>query len=549
MIPLLGRSAVVELQGAPAGLFARTETGHAETFDPGIPLAVAGEGDDPFALVERLMDHAVRALGTCRRRDAKPVPPWTRSLGWCSWNAFQHEVSEEGVRAAIAGFEALGLPLGFMILDAGWQDADSEGRMRSFGANGRFPRGLAPLIAEARSRLGLRWFGVWHTLLGFWKGVDPGSDIGREHGALPNGLVHPDGAARFYAAWYGAMKRDGVDFTKVDNQGATAGFLRPHFGHASGYLALRRAFEAAESAAFGGAAINCMAQETAVLYQLERTTVLRNSDDYYPDREPNPEEHVLQNAFNALWTRTIALPDWDMFQSHHARAWWHAAARAVSGGPVYVTDDPGRHDADLLRSLILPDGAIPPLDGFAVPARRCLFSDPRTGEPLVVWNRAGPAALLALFNMRSEAATASVGPGDAEFRGDGAPQAYAIWSRRHGFAGVAGIDDRVDLALPPREWDIVVVAPAHHETAVIGQPEAFNPPGWIAGTHWSEEGGRRTLTVSMRARGPLLVASLHAPVSVAEKEEGVPIPFDMEGRLIRIRLERAPGPVAVRVAF
>jgi len=35
--------------------------------------------------------------------------------------------------------------------------------------------------------------------------------------------------------------------------------------------------------------------------------------------------------------------DWDMFSSRHVAADIHAAARAVSGGPVYVSDAPGPH--------------------------------------------------------------------------------------------------------------------------------------------------------------------------------------------------------------
>jgi hypothetical protein len=36
----------------------------------------------------------------------------------------------------------------------------------------------------------------------------------------------------------------------------------------------------------------------------------------------------------------------------------HAAARAVSGGAIYVSDKPGQHDFDLLRELVLPDGSV-----------------------------------------------------------------------------------------------------------------------------------------------------------------------------------------------
>lgn len=41
--------------------------------------------------------------------------------------------------------------------------------------------------------------------------------------------------------------------------------------------------------------------------------------------------------------RTCVPADWDMFSSRHVAADIHAAARAVSGGPVYVSDAPGSH--------------------------------------------------------------------------------------------------------------------------------------------------------------------------------------------------------------
>jgi raffinose synthase len=74
---------------------------------------------------------------------------------------------------------------------------------------------------------------------------------------------------------------------------------------------------------------------------------------------------------------TLALhaADWDMFSSRHVAAEIHAAARAVSGGPVYVSDAPGSHAFDLLRRLVLPDGTVLRARLPGRPTRDTLFRD------------------------------------------------------------------------------------------------------------------------------------------------------------------------------
>ncbi|EEE68543.1 hypothetical protein OsJ_27006 [Oryza sativa Japonica Group] len=44
--------------------------------------------------------------------------------------------------------------------------------------------------------------------------------------------------------------------------------------------------------------------------------------------------------------------------SIHPMAEYHAAARAVGGCAIYVSDKPGNHDFNLLKKLVLPDGSI-----------------------------------------------------------------------------------------------------------------------------------------------------------------------------------------------
>lgn len=90
-------------------------------------------------------------------------------------------------------------------------------------------------------------------------------------------------------------------------------------------------------------------------------------------------------------------------QKHTHRGVLHATARMISGGPVYVSDKPGRHDPSLLSRLALPSSGrlLQPL----LPGRPCvdvLFADV-CGDgvsALKVWNLNACGGVLALFNVQ-----------------------------------------------------------------------------------------------------------------------------------------------------
>ncbi len=73
--------------------------------------------------------------------------------------------------------------------------------------------------------------------------------------------------------------------------------------------------------------------------------------------------------------------------SKHPAAAVHAAARAVSGAAVYVSDSPGKHDFDILKQLVLPDGSVERALLPGRPTLDCLFVDPlRDAQSLLkVW--------------------------------------------------------------------------------------------------------------------------------------------------------------------
>ena len=117
--------------------------------------------------------------------------------------------------------------------------------------------------------------------------------------------------------------------------------------------------------------------------------VIRGSDDYWPTDIASHGPHIYANALNSLFLSRIGLQDWDMFQSGQGKiSRMHAASRAISGGPVYVSDSPDSHDPSILKKLAFSDGAIPRCLRNASPPRRTLFSDPQreAGMPLLIQN-------------------------------------------------------------------------------------------------------------------------------------------------------------------
>jgi raffinose synthase len=117
------------------------------------------------------------------------------------------------------------------------------------------------------------------------------------------------------------------------------------------------------------------------------------ADDFWvTDHEGDPFWlqgcHMVYCAYNSLWMGQFIHPDWDMFQSSHPSAEFHAASRAISGGPIYVSDKVGQHNFELLRSFVLPDGTILRCENFALPTRDLLFADPlQDGKTMLkIWN-------------------------------------------------------------------------------------------------------------------------------------------------------------------
>lgn len=68
----------------------------------------------------------------------------------------------------------------------------------------------------------------------------------------------------------------------------------------------------------------------------KQAAVIRASDDFYPRDPVSHTIHIASVAYNSVFLGEFMQPDWDMFHSVHPAAEYHASARAISGGPLYV---------------------------------------------------------------------------------------------------------------------------------------------------------------------------------------------------------------------
>ncbi|KAL0364502.1 UNVERIFIED_CONTAM: putative galactinol--sucrose galactosyltransferase 2 [Sesamum angustifolium] len=193
----------------------------------------------------------------------------------------------------------------------------------------------------------------------------------------------------------------GVDGVKVDIQDVVEALGSAYGGRVMLTKKYQEALEESVLKNFKDNNLICsMSQNTDFFYSSKKSPVARVSEDYMPHVPAIQTSHVAAVAFNSFFQGEIAAVDWDMFQSDHITADFHAAARALGGCAVYVSDKPGKHDFKILKKLVLPDGSILRARYAGHPTHDCLFNDPVTdGKSLLkIWNMNKFSGVLGVFN-------------------------------------------------------------------------------------------------------------------------------------------------------
>jgi raffinose synthase len=576
LVPLIDGPARCALQGSGEGLVLVAETGaEGIAVPPDITglLVAAGRADALHELLPAAARAVAGRLRTTLRTD-KPLPAFVNDFGWCTWDAFYQDVSQDKVRDGLESFRATGVMPRFLILDDGWQSEQSFGevagrRLTALVPNAKFGNDLSPTVRMAKREFGVRTFLVWHAFQGYWGGISPADlpafgarEVARAYSpgirhywpeadtkwwGRTAGIVPAERAGAFFHAYHEALAAQGVDGVKVDNQAAMEAFAGPTgTARTTFYRACHDALEASVGRHFAGNLINCMSCANDLLYGYQACGLTRTSADFYPAKAETHGLHLWANAFVALWFGEFVWPDWDMFHSQHTHAAFHAAGRVVSGGPVYVSDKPGCHDPALLRRLVLSDGTVLRADRPGVIAAESLFADPtRAPAALKVWTttRGGAVGLVGVFNCQAPADGYVAPTIDAPMCPADVPPLpaadhYVVYAAAAKTIRVVGREEVVTTTLAPAGWELWSVVPVTRigdvRIAPLGLITLLTPTAGIVGQSIAPSPPYR-LTLTLRDAGRVAIWCDRRPSEMRTGSQGV-VPFDYADAVATVEL-------------
>jgi hypothetical protein len=487
-----------------------------------LPLLAWAWDADPYLAFRKAwltaMSHERVGFST-RPREEKHYPEIFRYLGWCSWEQYLREIDEQTLLYAVDAIEKSGLPIRYVLVDDGHLHHEGD-RLLDFAPSARFPHGWQPLLSRRRPEA-IRWMGLWLNFNGYWKGICPANNLGplNEHLAsdatgkmlLPKGgKLH---SAAFYDAMIGAARRAGFDFVKVDNQAGNLANYRGTAQPAACAAANAQALEAACAVHMDGL-INCMAHNAVCLFNTRASAVTRCSEDYKMNNLPRARRHLHNSYGNMPWLGITVWGDHDMFHSNDpVSGQMMAVSKAMSGAPVYLSDDPAKFAPQNIKPLCYEDGELLRPLSPAFPLSDGLFMDPfADGRPYrVIAPLANRAAAVVAYNLTEPEQKVSGTFGPADYACAGmllAPQPQRWPVPKEGLiaydwqAGTASIlGEGVDFSLPTFGHRFFLLCPIHAGWAVIGRPDKFLSPAAVRVLLCEKD----RLIVEMHESGPLAV--------------------------------------------
>ena len=474
-----------------------------------IPQMAVGFGKEPFQLFEKLYEAGLTAIGKSENLIAnKTFPKQLDYIGWCTWNSSEKgkHLNEEHIIQGVKTFTDNKFPLGWLVIDDGWFNHSGQ-RLNSFRPDSlKFPNGFKAMNDRLKNECGIKEIGVWQTINGYWNGINPDSPLGKRY---KNELfswqqkpspIAPDSAKQvtyhfikpesdslksFYNQWHKQLKDEGFSFLKVDNQLAIERMAVDNYPIFTLSEKMHEALYESGDYYFDGAIINCMDMTAEAYLNFGSSAVARAVEDYFPADDGgigytmergNAAAHLIMALYNSIYFQQMVYPDFDMFESHNPNGAFHAIARAINNGPIYVTDKPRKQDFDILNALCYSDGKLIRASKSLTPTADCLFQ--LQGEkPFKAFSMANETGLLGAWNMAdTEFVSGTISPMDVYgLEGEN----FIVYEHFSKEIWEVSRDEHISFSLPRMGYQLFYIVPKKGDAVVLGLVDKYNAPGTI----------------------------------------------------------------------
>ena len=235
---------------------------------------------------------------------------------------------------------------------------------------------------------------------------------------------------------------------------------------------MHSAIEKAADTYYGGQLINCMGMPLENFWN-RKSAVSRMSCDYLPDSAERFNLLIQQNTFNSMVQGTVYYGDYDMWWTYDSQAMKNAAIHSICGGPVYVSDEIGKTDFEVIKPLILNDGRVIRMENPARPCDDCLFvNSQKSGKPFKVYNKSERGGVVIAYNIDEENREVKGGVCACD-AGLSADDYYCAYDRMSGEVCYVKGDEEIDVTLPDNnQFKMLLFVPVK-ESAVIGIKEKY----------------------------------------------------------------------------
>lgn len=514
------------LSGEEGKLYVDSRGGNgARPAGAGIRAAYCLEGKNIYRMIETAAKELSRNFPRLKTLKRKKRSDFLGKLGFCTYNAFYDEISDRKITEVFESGRQHGIRFGFLIVDSGWMRGE-DGKMNSFEPDReKFPQGFCSFSDRLKSEYGLQSLYLWHTFYGFWTGI--GQQLGfrvekrifnqsncqtKEQSEQYIGGINTAGEDfypqnitgqictfpvgkemhKFYRTFYDRLSKNGIDGTKLDAISWLELFGEGNGGQVKIMDDYMRAVEKYGKKYLHGNVLCCSGESVDFLLHSGDLSLMRVCKDYMPDDTSTFGPHIYYAAMNSLWMGEFFCCDYDMFQSGGKGGRLHAVNRAVSGGPVYCSDNPETIDYSVLQSLTAQDGSVPVCDSYAKPTLRSLFVNIFTDETLFMqFNRLGKNYVMAVYNCSLRETGRKIADSfrisEIEGAAEAETDAFLVYSSERGFLGTYRLQDDVPVELGFLEAELFSVIPLQkNRCAWIGKEGKLLPFGFLD-TQWRGE--------------------------------------------------------------